>query len=151
MALAQSIDDLTHHLTQECAAIKSFVELLKKEEDILIHGRMEEVDFLVSEKQRAIEEIANYSAVRCQQLTDHGFTVDSNGMESWLASQPDSEKNTAIWSELLQLAQEVQQLNQTNGKMIATRLQHVQHASAALQSAAGNISLYGPKGQATGF
>ncbi len=146
-----SSDDVMHNLTKECVAVQLFINLLKKEEDALIHGKMEEVDLLASEKNRVIAEITDYSAMRCQQLSYQGFSSDSSGMNDWLAEQSESEEKSEIWSELLQLAHEVQQLNHTNGMIISTRLQHVQHASAALQSAAGNISLYGPKGQATGF
>lgn len=149
MIQTQSSGEVIHNLTQECEAVRLFIGLLKKEEDALIHGRMDEVDFLVSEKNRAIGRISDYSAMRCQQLTNQGFSADRSGMDSWLARYPDNEKAVVIWAELLQLAEEVQQLNLTNGMIIAARLQHVQHASTALQCASGNISLYGPKGQAT--
>jgi flagella synthesis protein FlgN len=46
------------------------------------------------------------------------------------------------------LAQIAQKISHSNGLIISTRLQHNQRAFAALHCAAGNISLYGPKGQA---
>jgi flagella synthesis protein FlgN len=66
------------------------------------------------------------------------------------SARPDA-KAAAAWRQLLQLAQTTRQLNQTNGVLIAARLQHNQQAFAALQSAAGVVSLYGPQGQTLGY
>ena len=85
-----SSDDVMHNLTKECDAVQLFIDLLKKEEDALIHGRMEEVDLLASEKNRIIVEITDYSSMRCQQLSYQGFSSDSSGMNDWLAEQSES-------------------------------------------------------------
>ena len=66
------------------------------------------------------------------------------------ASAERSGASAAVWSDLLRLARFAQQLNQTNGAIIATRLQNCQRAFAALQGAAGTTALYGPKGQTFG-
>ena len=60
-------------------------------------------------------------------------------------------KSAAVWSDLLRLARIAQQLNQTNGAIIATRLQNCQRAFAALQGAAGTTAFYGPQGQTFGM
>jgi flagella synthesis protein FlgN len=66
------------------------------------------------------------------------------------SARPDATA-AAAWRYLLQLAQTARQLNRTNGEMIAARLQHNRQAFAALQSAAGAVSLYGPQGQTLGY
>tara|TARA_R110002073_G_scaffold99414_1_gene227113 strand:- start:916 stop:1401 length:486 start_codon:yes stop_codon:yes gene_type:complete len=151
MHQAQHKTDFVASLKDEQAAVNAFIELLKKEENALIKVNMEDVDFLASDKVRMIEVLTNFSKQRCRHLISQGLPPDSTGMDAWLAKQTSHDDVNAIWTELLQLAQTAQQLNNTNGTIISTRLQHTQRAYAALQSAAGNISLYGPKGQAFGI
>jgi flagellar biosynthesis/type III secretory pathway chaperone len=46
------------------------------------------------------------------------------------------------------MAEKARALNQTNGKLIATRLASNQQALATLMAAANQAALYGPDGQA---
>ncbi|SEM75910.1 flagella synthesis protein FlgN [Nitrosomonas marina] len=142
----QSLEGFAAIIDSEICTVKNFIEVLKKEEDALIQGRIDELDMLVSDKSRLAEKLEDLSDQRLRYLSISGCSPDKSGMQSWLAKQPKKEL-TASWFQLIELAKSAQQINQTNGKVISTRLQHAQRAHLSLQSAAGNISLYGPKGQ----
>lgn len=136
-------------LMDEKNTIQRFIEILKKEEDALVQGNIDDVDFLASDKTRLVEKLIQLGEQRSQYLLTQGLSTDSAGMNEWLAkhavNNSDAQK---LWNELLLLAKNAKQINQTNGLIISSQLQHNQRAFSALQSAAGNISMYGPKGQA---
>ncbi|HBV20397.1 MAG TPA: flagellar protein FlgN [Nitrosomonas sp.] len=147
MFVIKTAEEFVAAINTERNTVQVFVKLLEKEEDALIHGRIDELDKLASDKVRLAEKLECLVKQRIQYLSFLGFSLDKAGMQLWLSRQADDELQT-IWDELVQLASVAQQINQTNGKIISAQLQHSQRAYMALQGAAGNINLYGPKGQA---
>lgn len=131
-------------LLEEMKALRSFIEILKKEEQVLIEGKIEEIDFYSSEKSRLIEILTQFNDQREKYLKAQGIDLDKNCMNNLLSKQ-NSDQNS--WNELLDLAGIAKKLNQSNGLIITARYQHHQRALAAIHSAAGNVSCYGPKGQ----
>ena len=155
--------DIAACLQLELGAARTFLEILQQEERALVEGEIERLETLSADKLQMAERLAELAARRNQCLATLSLDPDSKGMEAWLADcrrrdtlaeRPvagTAAKAAAAWRYLLQVAQTARQLNQTNGKMIAARLQHHQQAFAALQSAAGVVSLYGPRGQTLGY
>ncbi len=136
-------------LMDEKNTIQGFIEILKKEEDALVQGKIDDVDFLASDKTRQVEKLMQLGEQRSQYLLSQGLSTDSVGMNEWLAKNVINHSDVqTLWDELLLLAKNAKEINQTNGLIISSQLQHNQRAFSALQSAAGNISMYGPKGQA---
>lgn len=134
--------------TEKCT-LQSFIELLKKEENALVQGKIEEIDYLASDKSRLIEKLIQLDEHRNEFLQNHGFSLERDSIAFGISKQhSDQSKIQILWNELLELAKIAQQLNHSNGLIISTHLQHNQRAFAALHCAAGNVSLYGPKGQA---
>lgn len=139
--------DIATGLTLELGAAGAFLEILQQEQAALVEGRIERLEALAADKSRMVAQLAELADRRNRHLAALGMEPDLRGMETWLADT----KAAATWRELLQLAQTVHQLNQTNGAIIDTRLKHNQQALAALLSAAGSASLYGPQGQTLGY
>lgn len=133
------------NLQLEQDAIKTFIGILEKEQNALVQGNIEKLDYLAAQKTQIIKKLADLGNKRDQYLATQGRSLDTACTNNLLSSE-DTLIST-IWTELLQLAKTAKQLNQTNGTIISTRLQQSQQALAALKSAAGNVSLYGPKGQ----
>lgn len=134
--------------TERCT-LQAFIELLKKEENALVQGKIEEIDYLASDKSRLIEKLIQLDEHRNEFLQNHGFSLERDSIAFGMSKQhSDQSKIQILWNELLELAKIAQQLNHSNGLIISTHLQHNQRAFAALHCAAGNVSLYGPKGQA---
>jgi flagella synthesis protein FlgN len=71
-------------------------------------------------------------------------------MSAWLAQRTDAEHGglQAVWQELTRLAMQARSLNETNGKLISTRLSHNQAALSALQASNRALDAYGPDGHA---
>ena len=150
--------ELAASLRLERDAVKAFVEILRREQDALIQGQGEDLDSIASSKERMVKQLADFGERRNRYLASQGLARDAKGMDAWLSARPVNtasaerpEASTAVWSDLLRLARIAQQLNQTNGAIIATRLQNCQRAFVALQGATGTTTLYGPKGQTFGI
>lgn len=139
------------NLQAELVAVKAFNEILQKEQRTLVNGNAEDLDYLASEKERLIEQLTNLNKQRNQFLSSLGLLTDAGGMQKLFLSDDTYAESSKIWQKLLELVAITSQLNKTNGTIINTRLQHTQRSLAALQCAAGNISLYGPKGQTFGM
>lgn len=135
-------------LETERNTLRAFIEILKKEENALVEGKIEKIDYLASDKSRLIEELIQFDDHRNEFLRKQGLSLEKNSINAWLSEQHSGQSEIKIlWNELLDLAKTAQQLNHSNGLIISTQLQHNQRAFSALHCAAGNVSLYGPKGQ----
>lgn len=132
-------------LETEKASLMEFVEILKKEQNALVQGKIDEIDYLASDKSRLIERLIQFDNHRNEYLKNQGLTLEKNSISTWFAKHY---SNQSLWNELLKLVRIAQLLNHSNSLIISTHLQHNQRAFTALHCAAGNVSLYGPKGQA---
>lgn len=138
-------------LETEKSILQAFIEILKKEENALIEGKIEEIDHLASDKSRLIEELIRLDENRNKYFKKQGLILEKNSIDNRLTELAKQDSGLSeikiLWNELLSLARIAQQLNYSNGLMISSQLQYNQHALAAIHCAAGNVSLYGPKGQ----
>lgn len=138
-------------LKTEKITFESFIEILKKEENALIEGKIEEIDYFVSNKSRLIEKLIQFDENRNEYIKKQDLFLEKSSIDNWLTEL--AKKNSSLseikilWNELLSLARIAQQLSYSNGLMISSQLQYNQHALAAIHCAAGNVYLYGPKGQ----
>ena len=132
-------------LQQEQAALDGFIDLLRQEQAALVAANMEKLQSLSELKQKHSELLNGMAQQRVAMLERAGFKSDAAGVAAWLSTQPASVGES--WKKLLESAQVAQQLNQTNGKLIQTHMQHNQQALAALMSAANRADVYGADGQ----
>ena len=151
MSQSQHIMCFMNELKDEKGIFQAFIEILRKEENALVEGKIEAIDFLASDKSRLIEELILFDENRTDYLKKQGLNLEKKSIDAWLVGQIEQHSDLLevknLWNELLDLAKLAQQLNHSNGLMISTQLQHNQRTFAALHCAAGNVSLYGPKGQ----
>jgi flagella synthesis protein FlgN len=133
-------------LEQELRTLESFLALLRQEQSLLETVSIEALGELAEEKSALTAELARLADAREAELTRGGFGHGKVGMDAWAEStvSPVSGKN---WQRLLELAAEARGLNELNGKLIVTRLQHNQKALAVLMTAADQAMTYGPDGQ----
>ncbi len=144
-------NEFVANLQAELVAVKAFNDILQKEQRTLVNGDAEDLDYLASEKERLIKQLTSLNEQRNQFLSSQGLLTDASGMKKLFSTNDVYSESSKTWYELLELVTVTSQLNKTNGTIINTRLQHTQRSLAALQCAAGNISLYGPKGQTLGM
>lgn len=144
--LAQSVSD-------ELAALRGFIKLLQQEQQALTEGDIDRLMPLVAEKARLASTLGQLADQRNELLMAAGLPNDRAGMESWLDRQRQTtqvqiaQHTRNEWESLMGLAVEARALNETNGKLIGTRLQHNQQTLNALLAAGDRAALYGPDGQ----
>lgn len=135
-------------LDEETREVRGFVELLQQEQALLTAGdKRDALMSLAETKTRYIGRLEALSARREQLLTIAGKAKGRAGMEAWMAAVPANHPGRARWQELLSLAAEAKNLNETNGKLIGVHWAHNQAALTTLMSAANRAMVYGPDGQ----
>ncbi|MBX3640187.1 MAG: flagellar protein FlgN [Nitrosomonas sp.] len=144
----QSLEGIVSILEKEKETARIFLEILHKEEEALIQERVNDLDRIVSEKHKIITELEAINVQRSQYLLSQGYPASKVGMQQWLTKYADDIELHELWNQLIILAKQANQINQINGRAILLQLQYNQRSYLALQSAAGNIFFYGPKGQA---
>lgn len=136
---------LLNLLLEEAGQLRGFLVLLEREQQALVAGDVDRLLPLADEKNDAFGRLARLGAARAGKLAEAGLGADRQGMEAWLARQPEARP---AWEALLALAGRASDLNRSNGQLIATRLAHNQQALSTLLAAANQGELYGPDGQA---
>lgn len=131
---------------EEIDRLKEFIELLQREQTLLVQGDTEGLLLLIENKNRMANALAVLAKARENELGHLGLPADRAGMEAWLArfGQDDQRRS---WRTLLELAVTARDLNVANGKLIGMHMQHNQQAFNALMGAADQAMTYGPDGQ----
>ena len=111
----------------------------------MVNADVETLTALSEQKLKHAEQLNTLGRQRLSLLKQAGFSNDTAGMDEWLADKSAAEQQQ--WKALIEKARAAQRLNQTNGKLIQTHLQHNQQALNALMNAANQAGIYGPDGQ----
>lgn len=138
-----ALADLLESEAREAAA---FVELLKKEQAMLVDGNVEGLLPLIDQKSAFTARLGDLADAREKIINQAGAGSGRSGMETYLSRRPADKALRSRWEALLAVASEAQALNQTNGKLIRLHLQHNQQAMHALMAAANQATTYGPDG-----
>ncbi|MBX3664097.1 MAG: flagellar protein FlgN [Burkholderiales bacterium] len=137
-------------LREERIATEGFLELLQHEQECLLTGNADAIGAHVENKSASLRRLAGYAERRRRFLLAQQLSPDRPGMEQWVANAGESAGIAAEWQRLLEATRLAREVNETNGSLIAARLQSNQQALAALTAAASGTSLYGRDGQASG-
>jgi flagella synthesis protein FlgN len=138
---------LCRTLQTESDALTAFIALLRNEQQALVRGELESLGSFAESKSSCLFELTRLGAQRTQWLRERGLQSDRAGMERLLRDQAsDAPQLLATWRQLLVLTQTAQQLNETNGKLIGTRLSSTQRALSVLFSAANIVGAYASDG-----
>lgn len=141
---ASGLRDVLKH---EIVALEAFIANLQLEQQALVAGDIDQLPPIVEEKTRLAASLTQFAQQRQRLIRAAGLPDDQTGIEAWLAAQPPKSADRADWTNLLALTSEARTVNETNGKLIAMRMQHNQQALNVLLSAANQATLYGPDGQ----
>lgn len=137
-------------LRAERQAFHTLCQLLESEQACLIQADAESLLDIARSKSEQVDRLTELARRRVEHL--HAMALDQGqaGIEEWLALHAGAQRAelTRLWQELTRFAAQARSLNETNGKLMATRLSHNQAALSALQSAASAQDLYGPDGHA---
>lgn len=133
----------------ELSALSRFIEVLQQEQSALTKADLNQLITASQEKNKLAEQLNQLGRDRIAALAKLGVNGDTASVENWLKNQPADVRSA--WNALLESAKAAQHLNQVNGKLIETQLQHTQQALNALSSAANQSAVYGADGQTRGI
>lgn len=133
-------------LVAERAALGGFVDLLAREQGLLVENSTDQLLELAEQKTASAININTLAETRRGLLRKNIPELSVETIHDWLKEH--SPEGLVIWQEIRTLAERAQQLNQTSGELIQMKLRHNQQSLAALSSAVNKTSsLYGPDGQ----
>ena len=140
-----SVPQLLGALTAERAALLSFVDLLEREQGMLVENRADQLLELSGKKTTDALSLNELAEARRNLLQENLPKLSADAIQTWLATH--SPQGLAVWHEVLALAERAQQLNRINGELIQIKLRHNQQSLAVLSNAVKKANLYGPDGQ----
>ncbi len=127
-------------LHDERDALRAFVALLEQEQQVLLGTDTDPLLELAERKTRSADHLSELGRQRQLQLPPGA------SLASWIEQHAPA--SAAVWQNILTLAEQARQLNQTNGNLIQTRMRYNQQALQVLIGATQQASaLYGPNGQ----
>ncbi len=147
MAAVESLSDV---LVRELTDLKRFCELLEEERKALTGTQPDRLPDIAKDKATLVGQLNQLETRRDALLTQSGFAKGRSGIEAWLASRPNADPDRLRWTELLKLATQARDGNETNGKLINILLKQNQEALSVLLSG-GTDSIYGADGQQRGL
>ncbi len=136
---------LLSRLTEEHAAVKSFVALLQQEQKMLTENSIDELPMLAEQKSAEAVKINQIAKVRHNLLQTVIPELTAAHILDWFKAH--SKEGLELWQGLRMLADQAQELNRINGELIQIKLRHNQKLLGALSKAVNQGNLYGPNGQ----
>lgn len=135
-------------VSEEARQLRAFLELLEREQQVLLAGDVEPLADMARLKGEAASRLAALAGARQELLASAGAASGAAGLGAWIDRQPGADRLGEAWRSLLRLAGEAHRRNAENGALVKTRLAHNQQALAVLLAASDQAALYGPDGQA---
>ncbi len=131
----------------ELEGLRRFIGVLEREQSALVSADVDALLAISEEKLQHVEQLGQLAQQRVSALAAIGS--EPAAVDAWLASQAPA--TAEAWRSLVDAATLAQRLNQTNGKLIDTHLQHNRQALNALISAASQSAVYGADGHPRTF
>jgi flagellar biosynthesis/type III secretory pathway chaperone len=140
------VQSLSELLVRELSDLKRFCTLLAEERKVLIGAEADRLADIAKEKSSLAAQLSQVEAMRDALLLKDGFPRGRSGTDAWLAVQPNADVDQHRWNEVLKLAAQARDENETNGRLINLLLKQNREALSLLLSG-GADSIYGTDGQ----
>lgn len=140
-----TFDVLKNNILAEMASMRSFVEVLKLEQQALVDNNADALIAITPQKNELLTSILGMESQRSQSLVSLGLSTDAAGMQA-LLSQATHAALTEHWDTLLLVSSEAQELNRTNGLLINRQMSRNQGVLNILQHDQAG-AMYGADGQ----
>lgn len=128
----------------EAIQLREFVNLLEREEALLIAGDTDGLLTLTADKTERYRQLQRLHDDKAMLLGRLGRSNADASIRELCAGLP---RVLQRWDEVLELARNAKERNGLNGKLITERMQHNQAALSVLLSAANHPQLYDAAGQ----
>lgn len=134
---------LLQTVEREAEICQELVDLLQKEEQLLISNELAPLMQLSQSKSQLVGQFVLASQTRYKQLAQAGLSPEDSSMNDLLMHQPEAHR---AWNQFLQLVMTAKELNRTNGLLLQRLASRNQNALMAIQGRQSS-QLYGPDGQ----
>ncbi|MCL2876207.1 MAG: flagellar protein FlgN [Betaproteobacteria bacterium] len=135
----QELQRIVLLLEAESNQLKKFLELLEREEAVLVSGDTDGLLPITKEKNDRYRQLQHLHDDRSMLVSRFGYGKGDATMRNLCARQP---KALARWDEVLSLAARAKERNHVNGQLIARHMQQTQAALSVLTEAANHPQLY---------
>ena len=130
-------------LEAESSQLGKFLDLLEREETVLISGDTDGLLSITREKDERYRQLQHLHDDRSVLVARLSRGKGDAAIRSLCARMP---KALARWDEVLSLASRARERNRMNGQLIARHMQHNQAALSVLLAAADHPQLYDAEG-----
>jgi flagella synthesis protein FlgN len=134
---------LAHLIQEELVLLERFVDLLKREEALLVANQTDSLLALAAEKTAQYRSLQRISDERVTHFARARLALTPANIAAALAGQPLS---LSTWQAVIKLARDAHARNKLNGQLITERLSNNQQALSTLLMAAEQPQIYGPDG-----
>ncbi|MDR2925159.1 MAG: flagellar protein FlgN [Azoarcus sp.] len=135
----QELQRIALLLEAESSQLKKFIDLLEREEAILVSGNTDALLPITKEKDERYRQLQQLHDDRSMLASRYRRGRGDTAMRSLFADMP---KALARWDEVLSLAAHAKERNHVNGQLITRHMQHNQAALSVLLSAADHPQFY---------
>jgi flagella synthesis protein FlgN len=134
-------------LNEELSVMNSLVEILKKEQTILVENQALLLEDLTTEKNTVLVLLGEVGKKRTFEFSSLQISDNQNNINDFIESSLVEDTIKKTWNELLSISSKAQEMNKTNGILINRQYNLNQNALNILQQTNTNESLYGSNGQ----
>jgi flagella synthesis protein FlgN len=120
--MSDRLQELNRLIAEERAGYTELITLLEQEQRELISGSAHKLEALAQQKAIVLQELDALAQQRGDHMRVLGM-VSLNAWRAWLADKPEL---LPAWLGLEVLAQKAKLINEINGKLILTHMEHVE-------------------------
>ncbi|MBL4711673.1 MAG: flagellar protein FlgN [Gammaproteobacteria bacterium] len=148
--------EISQLLQTEVDCVNSLLESLHQEYEALAEQHAEALEIVVRDKQEKIQQLESITRQReklLNSLSNVSVTIDQKNNKHYIFR--DDKKSTALWDELVNVAEKCRDKNRVNGSIVETASRQSQHAldilRGILPNASSTVGLYDNSGHTKAF
>lgn len=142
----QCREKMSRLISEESAGLVQLAELLEREHGLLTTGDVERLQAAINERQRCVGRIARVDEERRAMCRARNLPLNAKGLEELLRwCDPDGTLSNR-WGECEAAAKRCRFLNDRNGALVSTQLQHVRARLGTLLKNGRETLTYRPNG-----
>ena len=125
MDAAHCRERMSRLIAEESSALAQLCELLEHEHGLLATGDVVNLEAAINERQRCVGRISRIDAERRALCNALNLSLDAAGLEKLLRWCDPEGTLSSRWAECAAAATRCRMLNDRNGALVSTQLQHV--------------------------
>ncbi len=143
---AQCRERMAKLISEESSGLAQLGDLLEHEHGLLAAGDVVNLEAAINERQRCVGRISRLDDERRALCRALNVTLDAQGLEKLLRWCDPQGTLSSRWAECAQAAIRCRVLNDRNGALVSTQLQHVRARLNTLLHSTRETLTYGRKG-----